>query len=99
MDKDCDENEEIRKLSIRKKKYRARRFRVIISTLFFSCIIAVLCTKQKFKNRSECVLDREEKYWEAITMEYMSEESDKSDNFCPPSALEIKWYVFTKYHL
>ena len=67
-------------------------------SVFFHVLLLFYVQKRNLKT-DLCFLDREEKYWKAITMEYMSEESDKSDNFCPPSALEIKWYVFTKYHL
>ena len=40
----------------------------------------MFCSNQKFKNRSECVLQSEEKFWNAITVDFMSEESDKSDD-------------------
>lgn len=34
----------------------------------------------EIKNRSECVLKTEEKYWKALTIEHMSEESDDTND-------------------
>ena len=76
MDEENDDSEELRKLCTKKKKYRARRFRVI---QFYCVMCFTPFLHQKFKNRSECVLKTEEKYWKFVTVDYMSEESDTSD--------------------
>ena len=68
MDEENDDSEVLCKISMKKKTIPGI---YLLSCTYFS---------QKFKNRSECVLESEERYWRAITVECMSEESDKSDD-------------------
>ena len=74
--------EEFLKLTSNKKKYRQRR-QTSCCTLFLPETCSLL---QKYQNRQECVLKSEEKYWKAVTLDHMSEESDDAKD---PNAIVV----------
>ena len=58
----------------KKEKYRARLARV--SCIDVYAVYGIYNLFQKYKNRMAMIRESEAKYWEGITIDFMSEESD-----------------------
>ena len=70
----------------KKKRQRLRRVYLIIQYLWH--YIIVLGHSQKFDNRKSVVWDTEVQYWEVLSLDYMTEESD--DELDPNHIVEHK---------
>ena len=78
-----ENSQELIHQTAKKKKYRSRRQRVCTCVLVTNLIIDILYRVlfQKFSNRSAVVTKAEDKYWNQLDINYMTEESDDpSDN-------------------
>ena len=53
--------------------------------LFLSCLT------QKFDNRALVVLDSEKKYWEKLSVDFMTEESDDNDDTNALIVHQLQW--------